>query len=454
MSEVQAYPSSGEPPCVVVGAGLAGSLMAIYMAQRGHSVEVFEARPDMRVRQVDGGRSINLALSTRGLTALAGVGLEEQVREMCIPMRGRMIHPVEGEPHLQPYGRADQFINSISRQGLNELLMNTAEAHERVRFHFEKPCVDVELDEGVAHFEDRKSGERVAREASLLIGADGAYSAVRQRLQRSGRYNYEQAYLTHGYKELSIPAGPGGEFLMEKNALHIWPRHDFMLIALPNLDATFTVTLFMAFEGGAASFEALKTPADVDAFFRREFPDAHALMPTLTDDFFENPTGSLVTIRCSPYHHGERVMILGDAAHAVVPFYGQGMNAAFEDCTVLNALLDREGDDLGRAIAAFSEERKADADAIGHLALYNYYEMRSAVASPYFVFRKKIERVLHRLFPTWWIPLYSMVTFSTIPYAEARARAARQDRMLTMGLIAAVVLMGLMMLALLVALSR
>ncbi|RAL22307.1 kynurenine 3-monooxygenase [Lujinxingia litoralis] len=439
MSDVQAYPGPGEPPCVVVGGGLAGSLMAIYMARRGHPVEVYEARPDMRRLQVDRGRSINLALSTRGLHALAAVGLEDEVRQMCIPMHGRMIHPMEGEPHLQPYGRAGQYINSISRQGLNELLMNTAEARDQVRFHFDIPCVDVDLDEGVAHFDDREKGERVVREASILIGADGAYSAVRQRLQRSGRYNYEQAYLSHGYKELSIPAGPQGKYLIEKNALHIWPRHDFMLIALPNLDATFTVTLFMAFEG-ATSFEALKTPADVEAFFKREFPDAYALMPTLTDDFFANPTGSLVTIRCAPYHHGERVMILGDAAHAVVPFYGQGMNAAFEDCFVLNELLEREDGDVGRAIAAFSRERKDDADAIGHLALYNYFEMRSAVASPYFVFRKKIERVLHRLFPEWWIPLYTMVTFTNMPYALARERAARQDRLLTLGLGAAAAL--------------
>jgi kynurenine 3-monooxygenase len=272
-------------------------------------------------------------------------------------------------------------------------------------------------------------------ETRYLFGADGAFSSVRQRLQKTDRFNYQQHYLPHGYKELSIPATDDGGFRIEKNALHIWPRKDFMMIALPNLDGTFTCTLFMAFEGGENSFAALKTDDDVMRFFEREFPDAIPLMPTLLEDWNENPTSSLVTVRCSPYHHGDQVMILGDAAHAIVPFYGQGMNAAFEDCFLIDQLVEKHAPSWGRIGEEFSATRKDDADAIADLALYNFVEMRDKVANPAFLWRKKIEKVLHKIAPKWWIPLYTMVTFSNMPYAEAKSRAARQDRLLTLGLI-------------------
>lgn len=418
-----------DAPIALAGAGLSGSLMAAYLAQRGYPVEVFEYRDDFREAGFVGGRSINLALSTRGLTALGGVGLEQRALAMSIPMRGRMMHSVTGELTFQPYGLADQHINSISRAGLNELLVDRADSFEQVNFHFGTKVVDVDLDTGRPLVESVATGEQHRPEARLTIGADGAFSKVRQRLQKAGRFDYEQDYLSHGYKELSIPPAPDGGHRIEREALHIWPRHNFMLIALPNLDGSFTVTLFLPFEG-EASFEALDDAAAVERFFEAQFPDALALMPTLVADFFDNPTGSLVTIRCQPYHYDATALIIGDAAHAVVPFYGQGMNAAFEDTRILNDLLDAHDDDWPTVMAAFSRERKNDADAIADLALHNYVVMRSAVAEPNFLWRKKLERKLHELFPERFVPLYSMVTFSNIPYAEAVRRAAEQDRML------------------------
>ncbi|MFP4597891.1 MAG: FAD-dependent oxidoreductase [Persicimonas sp.] len=413
----------------IAGAGLSGSLVACYLAQQGCDVQVFEYRDDFRKAGFAGGRSINLALSTRGLNALAGVGLEEKVREMCIPMHGRMMHSRDGELTFQPYGLEGQFINSVSRAGLNQLMVDEADSYDSVDFHFSTKCRGVDLASGAPELEDLESGEHYQGPEGVTIGADGAFSKVRQRLQKTDRFNYAQEFLSHGYKELELPPADDGAHRLDKNALHIWPRHDFMMIALPNQDGSFTCTLFMAFEG-KDSFEQLQTEADVEAFFAREFPDAVPHMPTLLDDFFDNPTSSLVTIRCEPYHWEDRVLIIGDAAHAVVPFYGQGMNAAFEDCFVFDTLFEQYDGEWSQILPKFSELRKPNADAIADLALYNYTEMRSRVADPAFLLRKKLERQLHKMFPETWVPLYSMVTFSNIPYAEARERADKQDRLL------------------------
>ena len=283
--------SSGSP-IAIVGGGLAGSLMSVYFARRGFSVDVYERRSDMRTSEVESGRSINLALSERGLNALRAVGLEDRIRELCIPMHGRMIHPVDGDLSLQPYGEAGQYINSVSRAMLNEILIDSAEHDSQIEYYFNKKCAGFSLETGALRFRDSETGDFREVRPDLVIGADGAFSAIRYRMQTSPNFEYQQTFLGHGYKELVIPAAPDGSWRMEKHALHIWPREDFMMIALPNLDGSFTCTLFMAFKGPGASFDALRTKQEVGDFFRTHFPDALPLMPTLMDDFFENPTGS------------------------------------------------------------------------------------------------------------------------------------------------------------------
>jgi kynurenine 3-monooxygenase len=430
---------------VICGAGLAGSLMVVYLAKRGHPVEVFERRADMRTENISAGKSINLALGTRGLTALDRVGLKEKVEALGIPMPGRMMHDREGRLTFQPYGVGGQANLSVSRRGLNEILMDEAESQSGVPIHFDHKCVDLNLDASEVIFE-KKGGKKVARKADLIIGADGAFSAVRGRLQKTDRFTYSQEYISHGYKELTIPPTASGDFAIDPNALHIWPRHDHMMIALPNLDKSFTCTLFLGFEG-SSSFATLKSEDQILGFFRREFPDAVGLLPTLLEDFQENPTGSLVTVRCAPHHHGNNVLLIGDAAHAVVPFYGQGMQAAFEDCRVFDDVLDEVQGDLKGALPVYSQRRVADANAIADLALGNFMEMRSHVANPAFLFRKKAEKALHRLMPNTFIPLYAMVSFTNIPYAEAVERARRQDRFLGMGLMGTAASAGALLLS-------
>jgi kynurenine 3-monooxygenase len=430
----------------VIGGGLAGSLMAIYLGRRGHPVSVYERRPDPRLAGAEAGRSINLAISTRGLYALEQVGLRDKVLAMAVPMRGRMIHDTVGKLTFQPYGTRDQAINSVSRGGLNQLLLDAAEAVAGPVV-FQHRLEAMELETGKLTFSSPSGLSEV--ESRAVVGADGAFSAVRAQMQRRERFNYSQEYLAHGYKELYIPPASGGGFRMEPNALHIWPRGGFMMIALPNFDGSFTCTLFWAFQG-ANSFENLRTEADVLKFFTTTYPDAVPLMPTLGHDFFANPTSSLVTIRCSPWHYEDRIVVLGDAAHAVVPFYGQGANAAFEDCVVLDQCLHAHPSDRTRAFAEFEDLRKRHADAIATLALANFVEMRDRVASPMFLLKKKIEKILHALFPRSFIPLYTMVSFSRIPYADAVDRAERQDKVLrVIGL-----LILLMLAAVLIAATR
>ena len=409
----------------VVGAGLVGSLWTALLAKRGYRVDVYERRTDSRKAGYAGGRSINLALSNRGWKALERAGLAEAIAREAIPMSHRVMHAVDGSLVRQPYGKDGQAIYSVSRGGLNEQLMTLAEQSGNVHLHFDRRCVDVDLKTGAAAFESGEgSVERV--EPGLLFATDGAYSAIRSAMIKTDRYQYQQQYIDHGYKELHIPAGPNGAYQMEKNALHIWPRGGYMLIALPNPDGSFTLTLFFAWEG-PESFASLPTTDDAEAFFARIFPDALSLMPDFRAQWDTNPASSLVIMRCDPWQFNGTVALIGDAAHAIVPFYGQGMNAGFEDCTVLDDLLDAHGEDWPNVLPQYSRIQKPNGDAIAELALLNFIEMRDLVGQTEFLLQKKIEAWFSNKHPDRWTPLYTQVTFSHTPYAEALANGRRQE---------------------------
>lgn len=413
----------------VVGSGLSGTLMALYLAQTGLKVTLYERRPDPRQVAQPAGRSINLALSTRGLYALREVGLEQQVLSRCLPMKGRMMHSSAGQLRFQRYGLQEhEYINSISRPFLNEVLMDAAEA-AGVQIRFNQRCTGHDFERAQTQFLDQNTQTPYLISGCPVIGADGAGSALRRSLVQRVRVNYSQAYLDHGYKELSILPGPDGDFQLDPQALHIWPRHSFMLIALPNPDKTFTCTLFLAFDG-PASFAHLQTPAELEAFFEREFPDALALMPHLQEEFFANPTGALATVRCGPWQVEDQLLLIGDAAHAVVPFYGQGMNAAFEDCTLLMQAYREHGPDWEQVFAEFYRQRKADADAIADLALDNFIEMRDSVANAAFLLRKAVGLKLEERYPETFIPKYSLVSFHRVPYAQAKRHGELQQALL------------------------
>ncbi len=407
------------------GAGLVGSLLSVLLARRGFDVEVYDMRPDPTENQVWGGRSINLALSNRGWQALKKASVTEEVEKTAIPMKGRMMHSTSGELTFQPYGKSGQAIYSVSREGLNRLLVGKAKTMKNTHFYFSHKCSRVELDKQRLTFKDLLTEEKKKVHYDYLIGTDGAYSKVRLAMQRKNRFNYSQQFLEHGYKELRIPPNANGDFAMEPHALHIWPRKQFMLIALPNPDKSFTATLFLAYEG-AQSFKKLQTDEQVSTFFKEEFPDTLELIPDLLEQFHRNPTPSLVTIRCSPWNY-ENALLMGDSSHAIVPFYGQGMNAGFEDCFLFDQLLEQSDIPLCELFDAFQANRKKDADAIADLALQNFIEMRDLVADPEFLLRKKIEARLNQLFPEKWLPLYSMVTFSHIPYSKALAIGKKQE---------------------------
>ncbi|MDT8325130.1 MAG: NAD(P)/FAD-dependent oxidoreductase [Bacteroidota bacterium] len=418
------------PRILLVGAGLAGSLLSVYFARRGFHVDVRERRPDMRRETISAGRSINLALSTRGIHALGEVGLREEIMRLAIPMRGRMMHAVDGTLTYQPYGKDDsEVIYSVSRGELNRRMMDLAERHDGVTMRFRQRCDGMDLARGIVHFTDENAGTSYAVSADTVIASDGAGSAIRRSMEKLEGFDATEDFLPHGYKELHIPSAPDGTHRLEKHALHIWPRRSFMLIALPNLDGSFTCTLFLAQDGNPA-FSSLQTPGDVENFFAKEFPDATALMPTLAQDFFQNPTGALGTVRCYPWHVGGTAALLGDAAHAIVPFYGQGMNCAFEDCTVLNECIEEFGTAWERVFHAYQERRKANADAIADLALHNFVEMRDRVADARFLLMKEVGLALETRFPSHFIPLYSMVTFHRTPYAVALQRGEIQHGIL------------------------
>lgn len=413
----------------VIGAGLVGSLFSIYLAKKGYQVNIFERRPDMRKETIVAGRSINLALSDRGWRALEDIGIGDEIRKIAIPMYGRMMHNVKGELYYQPYGKENQAIYSVSRGGLNCKLMDIAEKNKNVNIYFNEKCVDIDLERSEVIFENPVTAKKVSVFGDRIIGADGAFSAARLRLQMTDRFDYSQQYLKHGYKELTIPSNPDGTWKMEKNVLHIWPRGEFMLIALPNQDGSFTCTLFFPFEG-KHSFSSLRTEEDVLNFFNAVFPDAVPLMPSLVTDYLKNPTSSLAIIKCSPWNYKDKVLLIGDASHAIVPFYGQGMNSGFEDCTVLSGLFEKHGENWRAVFHEFSETRKEDTDAICELALRNFIEMRDLVGDPKFLLRKKIEAKIYEKYPDKWMPLYSMVTFSNKPYSEALKEGNRQDRIM------------------------
>lgn len=412
----------------VMGAGLVGSLWTILLAKRGYEVEVYERRDDMRKAGYVGGRSINLALSHRGFRGLERAGIADEVRAVGIPMYGRMMHDTAGNLTYQAYGKEGEAIYSVSRGGLNIAMINLAEKFPNVRIKFGTTCTDVDLATGALTLLDNKTQEKTILNGEITFATDGAFSAVRNALQKRPRFNYSQAFLDAGYKELEIPAGENGSYLLEKNALHIWPRGQFMLIALPNLDGSFTCTLFLAYEG-AVSFAALQTKEAVAQFFDTYFPDIVPLIPDLVEMFERNPVGDLVTVRCNQWAFKDKILMLGDAAHAIVPFFGQGMNAGFEDCVLLDKMANEMGENWGVVFDKFSASRPKDTDGIANLALRNFIEMRDLVADPAFLLRQKIAAWLHAEFPEDFLPSYSVVTFSHTPYSEAWDEALAQDKL-------------------------
>lgn len=430
-----------KPKVIIIGAGLSGSLLAIYLAKRGIGCDVYEARGDMRKSEMSAGRSINLALSNRGIAALKEVGLDEYMLAEAVPMYGRMIYDVQGNQKLLPYsGRQGEYINSVSRAGLNIALINEAEKYKEVKFFFNHRCIDFDALSGDVLFENRNSVKN-----ETVFATDGAGSVIRDEMLHGAvsRFDYSIKWLEHGYKELHIPPTESGEFQMEKNALHIWARGSFMMIALPNFDGSFTCTLFLAHTGrsphvskGANSheaepnFEQLTDETSLMNFFETNFADAIPLMPTLTEDFFKNPTGNLGTVKCFPWNVGGKSLLIGDSAHAVVPFYGQGMNASFEDCRILNQLIEQKGTNWKEVFDEFTAIRKPNADAIAQMAEENFYEMRDAVADPVFQKKRELETLLEQTFPDYFSK-YSMVTFrEDLPYAVAKEKGNAQDNLL------------------------
>ncbi|PTX63511.1 kynurenine 3-monooxygenase [Kordia periserrulae] len=419
---------------LIIGAGLCGSLLALRLGQRGYKVTVMESRPDLRKVDISAGRSINLAFSDRGIKAMNMVGIADKVMPLCIPMHGRLVHDVEGNTFMSNYsGREGEYINSISRGDLNALLLTEAEEHEAVNIHFNKKCTGVDIENNVASFYCYETEKDIEFTADVIFGADGAGSALRKSyyLERKFLFSYSQNYLTHGYKELSIPPTATGGFRTEKNALHIWPRGDYMIIALPNLDGSFTVTLFLSYDEGEYNFNNITTPERVQEFFEAQFPDLLPLIPDLKKEYFENPTAPLGTVKCSPWSYKNNTLLMGDAAHAIVPFYGQGMNASFEDVVVLNEVLDTHEGDWEAVFKAYEKTRKKDTDAIADLAIDNYYEMRDHVANPIFKEKRKLEMDLEKNFPEQYFSKYSMVTFNEdIPYSKAMQIGRAQDKAL------------------------
>ncbi len=421
---------------LIIGAGLCGSLLALRMAQRGFQVTLVEKRPDLRKVTQDAGRSINLALSDRGLRGLRLAGVEEAAKKQCIPMNGRMIHDKQGNTFLSPYsGRKDEFINSISRPGLNMLLLDEAEKMPNVKIIFNYACEDVDLENASATFKEYNTKKELKIEADVIFGTDGAGSAVRRTMFESHKFlfSFSQQWLSHGYKELEIPAADNGEYRTYKNALHIWPRGEDMLIALPNLDGSFTVTLFLPYENSDYCFANLTTPAMVEEYFNKEFPDVVAMIPNLAEEFFNNPIGPLGTVKCSPWNSFGKVLLMGDAAHAIVPFYGQGMNASFEDVVVFDEILEKYNSEnkinWEVVFKEYESLRKKDTDAIADLAVDNFHEMKEHTAMEIFQKKRKLETAFEAEFPEEYYSKYSLVTFKeSISYSEAMKRGRAQDK--------------------------
>lgn len=410
----------------IVGSGLVGSLLAIYLKKEGHAVHVFDRSPDIRKIQFSG-RSINLAMSSRGWKALDGAGIGDEVREIAIPMDKRAIHLID-KLNCQYYGKQGESIYSISRGLLNRKMIELAEK-SGVIFYFEQKVWDISLSDATLQVGETERGFWNELDYDIVFGADGAFSRIRHKMQRQSMFNYSQEFLNTGYKELNIPANPDGTHKLDKNSLHIWPRGDYMLIALPNLDGSFTGTLFMPFEG-ENSFGSLKTKEDVSVFFEKNLPDTIEVIPDLIEDFFKNPTSTLVTMKCFPWTYEDKVALIGDACHAIVPFYGQGMNAGFEDISVLSELMNHFGDDWKTIFMEYEKSRKPNADAIATLSYQNFMEMSSKTADESFLLQKKIEKHFSDKYPDKWIPLYSLVSFSNRPYSEALDIGNRQNEIM------------------------
>ena len=419
-----------EKSAIIVGAGLVGSLWAVYLSKAGYKVRIYERRSDIRKAEISAGKSINLALSVRGWTALDAVGVGDKIRDLAIPMYGRIMHSEAGELSYQPYGEEGQAIYSISRGGVNARMMDIAETEGNATIHYQHQCIGVDLAAGRVRFENLLTKEIVEDQADVVFACDGAFSAIRYLgMQKLDRFDYSQDFIDDGYREILLPANPDGSYRMDKNALHIWPRGRFMLIALANEDGSFTCTLFMPHDGGENSFSSLNSKEKVNDFFKNTFPDFYAMMPDIADAWEDHPLSSLAIMRSYPWHHG-KIAMMGDAAHATVPFYGQGMNAGFEDCSVMWRLMQKHNEDWDKVFDEYSRERKPDGDALQDLSLFNYHVMRDFVADPMFLLRKKIEAKFSKLYPDKWLPLYSQVTFSNIRYSEAIANGNAQSKIM------------------------
>ncbi len=411
----------------IIGAGLVGSLWAVYLSKAGYKVTIIERRSDLRDANISAGKSINLALSVRGWKAFKNVGVEKEIEEIAIPMHGRTMHDKEGNLTYQPYGQEGQAIYSVSRAGINCRMMDIAEKYGNAEILFHEKCLDVDLESGIVYLENTKTNARSSIQSDVVFAADGAFSAVRYNaMQKLDRFDYLQDYIDDGYREILLPANPDGSYKLEKNTLHIWPRGRFMLIALPNEDGSFTCTLFMPHENHEYAFDKINMAEEVEHFFKTVFPDFFELIPNIAEVWEDHPLSSLAIIRCYPWTAG-KVALMGDAAHATVPFYGQGMNSGFEDCSVMWELMQKHKEDWPEVFKEYQEVRKPDGDGVQDLSLHNYYVMRDYVADPDFLLQKKFERRIEQLYPDRYLPLYSQVSFSHIPYSIAYANGMKQD---------------------------
>lgn len=411
---------------IVIGAGLVGSLWSIYLQQAGYQVDVFERRSDMRLNTISAGKSINLATSYRGWKALDTVGIGDEIRKIALPMFGRTLHSLNGEIAYQPYGNSDQAIYSVSRGDLNAKLMSLAENKRQAKFHFKEECIHVDLEAGTASFKNTETGEISSATADVVFATDGAFSAARySSMQKVDRFSFSQTYIEDGYREILLPANPDGTPKLGTDSLHIWPRGRFMLIALPNFDGSFTCTLFMPFENDVYCFKNLDSKEKVNHFFNEVFPDFYQMMPNVADAWEDHPLSSLALIRCFPWTR-EKLALMGDAAHATVPFFGQGMNAGFEDCSVMWELMHKHQENWPIIFKEYEKSRKPNGDAMQDLSLKNYLVMRDKVMDPMYQLQQKIERRIHDLYPNQYFPLYSMVSFSDIAYQEALQKGTAQ----------------------------
>lgn len=413
----------------IVGAGLVGSLWAVYLSKAGYKVTIVERRPDIRKAEISAGKSINLALSDRGWKALDTVGIGDEIRKIAIAMPGRMMHDLKGNLSYQPYGKEGQAIYSVSRGGLNARMMSIAEEVGKAEIFYNERCTDVDLVKGIVYTEHSETKEQKTYHSDVVFAADGAFSAVRYNgMQKLDRFDYSQRFIEDGYREILLPANADGSYPIEKHALHIWPRGRFMLIALPNEDGSFTCTLFMPMKG-EKSFESLKSKEHVNDFFKTTFPDFYTMMPNIADAWENHPLSALAIIRCYPWTHG-KTALMGDAAHATVPFFGQGMNCGFEDCTVMWQLMQKYNEDWSKVFEEYQVLRKPDGDGVQDLSLQNYHVMRDYVADPKFLLQKKIEAHFSEKHPDKWMPVYSQVTFSHIRYSDAFRVGNKQDEIM------------------------